>query len=384
MSIFDCFKSPKAENRFNLLPDGIFVLEQDGKIIDVNDKVLELFKTTRFNILGHYFSDFIENGTSVLDEVVKNENRVLVNSTKNENIPPLLLELSASRHFETLRVYVCVRKIDEIQQEQMAQDKEIKEKYITAKKIVDGKNDFLVNSSGAILSSLVSIKGFSRALLDGFSGTLNEKQKKYLSIINKNAKDLNYDLEHLFKLFSLESKPIEKKNKVFDIVSLIKSIERVYSKDFKDKKVIFNLNYSQITQRDCFLDSEIVEYILRCIMEIFLRFSNLGKCFLNIGHPPVDFLESWDFRAKDELKSEKYVLFEAKVTDLTLSPEELENIFDAYYKNTAKHAPKRPIGLGATFNLLKIYIQNFGGEIKVYSKQNFGTMITFVLPLKES
>lgn len=383
MNIFDCFKGSKAENRFNLLPDGIFVLEQDGKIIDVNDKVLELFQITRFNILGHYFSDFIENGTSVLEDVVKNASRVYVNSTQvQEDVPSMLMELSASRNPENLRVYVCVRKVDEAQQQKMAELEEMKEKYATAKKIVDGKNDFLVDSSGAILSSLVSIKGFSRALLDGFSGELNEKQRKYLNIINKSAKDLNYDLEHLFKLFSLESNPIEKKDKVFDLVSLIKSIERVYAKDFKDKKVIFNLNYSQITQRDCFLDSEIVEYILRCILEIFLRFSNLGKCFLNIGHPPIDFLESWEFRAKDELKSEKYVLFEAKVTDLTFSQEELDNIFDAYYKS--KNPIKRPIGLGATFNLLKIYIRSFGGEIKVYSKPNFGTMITFVLPLKES
>lgn len=383
MKIFDCFKNHKVENRFNLLPDGIFILENDGKIIDVNDKVLEFYNTTRFNILGHYFSDFVENGTSILEDVVQNNTRVFVNSTSNEDCPSMLFELSAAKQIETSRVYVCIRLVDSIQQQKMLELDETKEKYAAAKKIVDGKNDFLVDASGSILSSLVSIKGFSRALIDGFAGELNEKQKKYLSIINTYANSLNYDLEHLFKLFELESNPINKNNKVFDIVTLIKSIERVYAKDFKDKKIIFNLNYSQIIKRDCFLDSEIVEYILRCVFEIFLRFSDLGKCFLNIGHPPLDFLESWDFRAKDELKSEKYVLFEAKVTDLVFNEDELNNIFNAYYKSADKLINKRPIGLGATFNLLKIYIRNFGGEIKVYSKQNFGTMITFVLPLKE-
>ena len=42
------------------------------------------------------------------------------------------------------------------------------------------KNDFLLESSGSILSSLVSISGFSRALLDGIGGALSEKQIKYL------------------------------------------------------------------------------------------------------------------------------------------------------------------------------------------------------------
>ena len=121
-----------------------------------------------------------------------------------------------------------------------------------------------------------------------------------------------------------------------------------------------------------------MEYILRCIMDIFLRFSNLGKCFLNIGHPPVEFLKTNDFLANDSLDSQKYVLFEAKITDLVFSQDELDNIFDSYYKG----ATKRPIGLKATLNLLKLYINDFRGDIWVYSKQNFGTMITFVLPLR--
>ena len=59
MKILDYFKSQKEDNNFNLLPDGIFVLEQDGRIIDVNYKILQMYEMTRFEILGRYFSDFI-------------------------------------------------------------------------------------------------------------------------------------------------------------------------------------------------------------------------------------------------------------------------------------------------------------------------------------
>ena len=252
------------------------------------------------------------------------------------------------------------------------------EKYVAAQKIIEEKNEFLIEASGSILSNIVSICGFSRALLDGIGGALSEKQQKYLNIINTNSKDLNYDLEKLFALFKLESQKVEYNNKGFDLISLIKSIDRVYKKDFQDKKIIFNLDYSTLTQRDCFLDGEIIEYILRCVMDIFLRFSNLGKCSLNIGHPPVDFLRTNDFLANDSLDPQKYVLFEAKITDLVFSQDELDNIFDTYYKGSTK----RPIGLKATLNLLKLYVNDFRGDIWVYSKQNFGTMFTFVLPLK--
>ena len=374
MKILEYFKPVKADNDFNLLPDGIFTLELDGKIIDVNDKVLKMYNATRFDFLGRYFSDCVENGTAILNQVIKNNEYVCARAKVKDTESPMILEINTIRNDDTQKVYVSARDVTGRQREQ----KSITEKYTMAQKIIDEKNDFLLTSSGALLSSLVSISGFSRALLDGIGGALSEKQEKYLNIINTNSKDLSYDLEKLFTLFIVESKKHDYNCKNFDFISLIKSIKRVYEKDIKDKKIIFNLDYSHLTQRDCTLDPEIIEYILRCIMEIFVRFSNLGKCSLNIGHPPVDFLKTRDFRANISPDPEKYILIEAKITDLVFNQDELDNIFDTYYKGSNK----RPIGLKASLNLLKYYITDFGGDIWVYSKQSFGTMFTFVLPLK--
>ena len=375
MKLLKIFKSQKEDSNFNLLPDGVFTLEQDGKIIDVNNKVLEIYNTSRFNVLGRYFSDFVENGTLILNQVIQNNAPVSAKAVfENESMVPIYLEITANRNSETNKVYVIIRNVTSEKKEQSL----IAKKFIIAQKIIDEKNEFLLKSSGAILSNLVAISGFSRALLNGIGGALSEIQQKYLNIINTNSQDLNYDLEKLFSLFKLESQKVTYQNKTFDLINLIKSIERIYRKDFSDKKILFSLDYSRLTQRDCFLDGEIIEYILRCIMDIFLRFSNLGKCSLNIGHPPIEFLKTKDFPAKTSMDSEDYVYFEAKITDLVFSQDELDNIFDTYYQG----ATKRPIGLKATLNLLKVYITDFKGDIWIYSKQNFGTMFTFVLPLK--
>ncbi len=374
MKILDYFKPVKQENNFNLLPDGIFTLEQDGRIIDVNDKILRIFNSSKYDFLGKYFSDCVENGTAVLNEIIRTNKFVCAKAIVKDGEPPMVLEINTARNDDTQKVYVCVREVTTRQKEH----KSITEKYTMAQKIIDEKNEFLLNSSGALLSTLVSIAGFSRALLDGIGGALSEKQEKYLNLINVNSKDLSYDLEKLFTLFRVESKKQDYECKNFDLINLIKSINRVYEKDIKDKKIIFNLDYSHLTQRDCSLDPEIVEYILRCIMEIFVRFSNLGKCSLNIGHPPLDFLRTRDFSANISQDPEQYILFEAKITDLIFNEDEIVNIFDTYYKGSVK----RPIGLKASLNLLKRYITDFGGDIWVYSKQSFGTMFTFVLPLK--
>lgn len=382
MNIWDFFKPPKRTlnklNNFNYLPDGVFVLEFDGKIIDVNNKVLSLYNTTRFNILGRYFSEFIEDGTSILNKVITNKVSLSAKAKFDEEYAPsedIYFEITASRNEETSRVYVIVRNITKKHKEHNV----ITEKYTVAKKIIDGKNEFLTSSSGSILSTLVSISGFSRALLDGMGGALSDKQQKYLNIINTSSKDLSYDLEKLFALFKLESNKPKYNYKVFDLINLIKSIERVYQKDITDKQLVFSLDYTGLTKRDCFLDGEIIEYILRCIMDIFIRFAGIGKCSLNIGHPPIDFLQTRDFECNDKETKENYVLLEAKITDLVFDISELANIFDAYFKTQTK----RPIGLKATCALLKRYVTDFKGDIWVFSKPNFGTIFTIVLPLIE-
>ena len=77
--------------------------------------------------------------------------------------------------------------------------------YEIAKKIIDEKNTFLTEIAPEIISSLDSVTGFSKALLEGIGGHLIEKQEKYVSIINKNSKDLSFDLEKMFDFFRLES-----------------------------------------------------------------------------------------------------------------------------------------------------------------------------------
>ena len=374
MKILEHLKPVKQNIDFNVLPDGVFAIEQDGRIIEVNDKLLKMYNASRFDIIGKYFSDCVENGTAILNEVIRTQKCVCAKAKVKDDAYTLILEINTVKNDRTQRIYVTVRDVTEKQKEY----KMMSDKYSMAQGIIDEKNKFLLMASGGLLSELVSISGFAKALLNGIGGALSDKQDKYLNLISSGARDLSYDLEKLFTVFKAESGAQDYNCKNFDLIALFKSINRVYEQEIKDNKINFNFDYSRLTQRDCDLDPEIIEYILRCIMEIFIRFSNLGKCSLNVGHPPIDFLKTREFSANISQDPEQYILFEAKITDLVFAQDEIDNIFNTYYKSSTK----RPIGLKASLYLLKRYITDFGGDIWIYSKENFGTMITFVLPLK--
>ena len=48
MNILEHLKPVKQGNNFNLLPDGVFTIEQDGRIVDVNDKLLKMYNKTSY------------------------------------------------------------------------------------------------------------------------------------------------------------------------------------------------------------------------------------------------------------------------------------------------------------------------------------------------
>ena len=105
----------------------------------------------------------------------------------------------------------------------------------------------------------------------------------------------------------------------------------------------------------------------------------VGKVTLSAGNPPVAFLETHEFEGKGELEPSQYVLFEMKASEFLLDEEELNALFEPYsYINKNK----RSVGMKLAFVLVKKFIKHFKGDIWVYSKPAFGTMVSFVIPIE--
>ena len=67
-----------------------------------------------------------------------------------------------------------------------------------------------------------------------------------------------------------------------------------------------------------------------------------------------------------------------KASELFFDEEELQSVFDPY---SCANKNKRPISTKLSFVLAKKFIRQFKGDIWVYSKPSFGTMISFVVPV---
>ncbi len=375
MKLKALFSQPKQEDLFNLHPDAIIILESDGTVVDVNVKAVQIFGFSRFSMVGNSISQYIKGGTNQFSQIVNQDKTVVaqaLSAAKDEKY----VEISALQNPDTRKVYLAMRDVTKAYKAQnnMAHEFEV------AKGIIAEKNTYLAANANEILSFISSIGSFSKALLDGVGGDLEPKQEKYISIINKNAADLAYDLEKMFEMFRLESDLWEYSQKAFDIVSLLNDIAKNWEDVFKRKKVRFSYDFSGVTSRNCYMDPAVLEKIVNSLIEVSYANTDVGMCSLHVGAAPDEFLRQQGFEL-DENSSKYYLMFEIKDTSSAIVDEELKNIFNPYC--IIKNPQKRSIGSKFTYAIVKKFVKHFGGDLWVYSKATQGTLASFILPLEK-
>ncbi len=376
LALFSSFSRQKKDDLFNVYPDGIFIVSMDGRVLDVNLKIVELYGFSRFDMIGQYFSEYVQGGSGLLNKIVA-QKRPSITKAQTAKDEDVFIEVSASKDIENDRVFVTLRDVTQNYKMQNMVNGE----YEIAKKIIDEKNTFLSEVSPEIISSLDSVVGFSKALLEGIGGHLVDKQEKYVSIINKNSNDLSFDLEKIFDYFKLESGLYKYEFRTFDMVDLLTNVAKIYEPLFESKKTVFKYDFSAITTRGAYLDPAVVEDVTKNILDISLRCANLGTVTFNAGNPPIEFLEANGFDTTDANIKKQFVMFEIKDTSFSLTPEQLENVFNPYFIDNSQN--KKPIGIKMTYPIVKKHIKYFKGEVWVYSKSGAGTMVCILLPIEK-
>ena len=374
MNLFSIFNKPKKEDIFEIFPDGILIVSMDGKILDVNSKALKILGFSKMELTGSYFSQYIQGGSVLLNKLVQS-GMLSVTKAANSNKEDIYVEVSAAKSDDNEKVYVSIRDITQSYKVQNM----ISGEYEIAKKIIDEKNKYLKGISGEIFSLLNSVTSFSKALNDGVGGELTDKQNKYVSIINKNSNELSYDLEKLFRYFEAESNLYQYEYKKFDLADLVTSIAKSYEVLFAKKKLNFTYDFSSFQTRSCYSDAAIIEILIKSILDISLKYTDIGSVSMNVGNPPIEFLQNNGYGADDESAKKQYALFEIKDSGLVLTPSILQNIFNPYYLD--ENANKKLTGAKLTYSLVYKHVKNLKGDMWVYSKPSQGTLACILLPM---
>ncbi len=253
---------------------------------------------------------------------------------------------------------------DGLEQQVEERTKELAE---TNKQLIEAsrhKSQFLANMSHELRTPLNSIIGYTKLMLDGLEGDINEEQEKDLHTVYTNSKHLLELINDLLDLSRIEAGKTVLNYKTFTISDLLSKVIPTIEPLAREKGL--TLTYSVTPGTDSiYADEAKTKQVLINILGNAVKFTGEGNIKINVSENDSDFI------------------FSVTDTGMGMKKEDLEVIFDSFKQvGPTQIAGYEGTGLGLAIS--KQFIEMQDGRIWAESELGKGSTFTFTLPKKRA
>jgi len=376
----------KSEEKYRTLTENVNVgiyrntPGPEGKFIEVNPALVKMFGyESKKELLLINVADLYQNpkDRQKFSEEVAREGLVKEEGLKlkKKDGTPIIGSLSTVAvkdekgrvlHYDGILEDITERKRAE---EELTKHREhledlVKERTSELEEMSRHKSQFLANMSHELRTPLNSIIGYTKLMLDGLEGDINEEQQKDLQTVYNNSKHLLELINSLLDLSRIEAGKTVLSYETFTISDLLSEVIPSIEQLSREKGL--TLNYSVAPGIDHLdADRAKTKQVLINILGNAIKFTNEGSVKLNVAETNSDFV------------------FSVTDTGIGISEEDLEAIFDSFKQvGPAQVAGYEGTGLGLAIS--KQFIDMQGGRIWAESELGKGSTFTFTLPKKRS
>ena len=220
---------------------------------------------------------------------------------------------------------------------------------------------FLASMSHELRTPLTSIIGFTRTILDGRAGDINEEQEKQLNIILNSSNHLHGLINDVLDITKIEVKKLEIRKDVFDLVKELSKLKETFNLSIKEKGLEFLMDSPET-------------------LTIYDDKKRINQILINLIGNAIKFTEKGKISIKVKKKNEK-VEISVKDTGPGIREEDMQKLFKPFSQVIEPGKIKGGSGLG--LYLSKKLAILLGGDIRVKSKFGKGSTFKLVLELKE-
>jgi len=220
------------------------------------------------------------------------------------------------------------------------------------------KSIFLATMNHELKTPLTSILGFTRMILKGQIGEINEEQRKQLKIILNSANNLNELIDDAMDVSKIEADRLDIRKNKYNLVEEILNLKETFKIDIDEKGLEFFIDTPEFLT--VFNDKKRINQILVNLIGNAIKFTEEGKISIIIQ------------------KSDGNVEISVKDTGPGIKKEDFEKLFKPFSRIIVPGKFKEGTGLG--LYLSQKLTNLLGGELFVESE--FGKGSTFKLSLK--
>lgn len=298
MSIFSFLFNRK--NKIPLLeqlPDAVMVFSNDFELLEYNSYSKRLFNIDKRSKEELKPENLFDCDFEILSQELLQENNICTLKIKNSDT---FVEIKGSQKNPD-KIYFSMRDVTQKHKTVTS----FMTEYETSKKINRTKNNLLIKLSNEMLSPLHAITGFSQAMLEGLSGKIDSKQKKYLNVINKNAFDLLDFMDKLIEGAKLETNTFEFNSKTFNVVETVNSIINDIKEQHENIKVA--TEFSKLEKRMIYTDENALKKIMGYMINYLTKEKDYGEIEIMLESPDVEEVKLQGFAVDENSLSKNFL-----------------------------------------------------------------------------
>ncbi len=359
----------ESEARFRRLfehaGDAFFVVNLDGKFIDVNQEACRGLGYTREELLTKEVKDLNEEWTAeriadlmqrlLLGEPVKFE---ATHRRKNGTIFPVEIHAALLEVGDHPTLLALARDITERKQVEI----KLQEAKEAAEAANRAKSEFLANMSHEIRTPLNGILGYTQILRR--DPKLTAAQREGLNIIERSGEHLLTLINDILDLSKIEAGKLDLDIVEFDLLEFLKNIVEVNRIRAEQKDLAFNYQTRSALPQIVKGDEKRLRQVLLNLLSNAVKFTDAGG---------VTF-------SAECLKLESGVAalrFEVEDTGIGIPTAKLQEIFLPFQQVRQRNKPIEGTGLG--LSITQNIINLMGGELNVNSKPGKGSIFQVTL-----
>lgn len=223
------------------------------------------------------------------------------------------------------------------------------------------KARFLANMSHDLMEPLNTIVGFSRLLLKGIDGALNERQREDIDQIYTDGQRLHVLINDILSVSELEAGLVELRLQPVDLTELVVGLMPTADALVRGKPIVLNRDIPSDLP-ELHADPLRLRQVLVHLLNNAAKFTERGEIMLR----------AW------ENEGEVYV--SVRDTGVGISVEDRTRLFMHFETIDGDGNGQRKRGAGLGLSLCKEYVELHGGHIWVDSEVGVGSAFTFSVP----
>ncbi len=365
----------ESEKRFRIIfelsPAGILLIDQEGKIIEVNSAFCETLGYSKEELLSNNIRIFSD--PSGIDEIEKNISEIFSGKTLKHEVTNIrkggkriLVAL-----YETMIILPDGKPgILSVSNDVTEREKVHRELILAKNKAEESdrlKSSFLTNMSHELRTPLNAIIGFSGLMIDtGY----DDETISYLKIIADSGHHLLGLVEEILDISMIETKQIKINYEKVGIKSILYDVKNIISGEILNEKkadieLILKINPG-LEEIFIYTDGRKLKQVLLNLLKNALKFTEEG--YIEFGF--------------SEIKKDKsnFLKFYVKDTGIGIEKKNHDVIFNIFRQIDDTHTRKYG-GTGIGLSIASKIIELLGGKIWLESEHGAGSVFYFTVPV---